>query len=85
MRIHTILCNVDNALGLRISGELGSGDSITHIVNHYCDFFRVSVYLHDEGPNYMLFKFSKPYVEGYVLEACTSIANNFDSELEMED
>ncbi|MDD5650006.1 MAG: hypothetical protein PHF86_06270 [Candidatus Nanoarchaeia archaeon] len=83
MIISTVLCEVENSLGLRISGELGSGDSIRHVVNHYCDFFKVSVFLFGVGPSYMLFKFSKPYVEGYVLEACTGIAKNLGAELEM--
>jgi hypothetical protein len=85
MKTRTVLCNVNGALSLRISGELGSGDFIAHTVNHYCDFFRVSFHRYSEGPNFMLFKFNKPYVEGYVLEACTSIAKNLDSELELED
>lgn len=84
MRISVVLCNVEESFGLRISGEVGIGDSIKYTVDHYCNFFKISVQLHQEGPNYMLFKFSKPYVEGYVLEACMSIARNLDTELEVE-
>jgi len=83
MIISTTLVELDNTLGLRIAGEIGSGDSIQSTVNYYCDFFRASVSLFQEGPNYMLFKFSRPYVEGYILEACTHIAKNLGAELDM--